>query len=154
MAKGSLGCQNGKGGQRLKSLDQAARKSDVGEVTVEPGPPFSPSSPAPHTHAYRAYVRRPTHSSRQEGAKVCLMSPEQLQKKFPWINTEGVALASYGEPCLERGSEVEGCLRVRGPSTPQPSQGGRLPSWPAGPAPGQASSLPFRRIQLWCSWSM
>ncbi|XP_065737540.1 FAD-dependent oxidoreductase domain-containing protein 1 isoform X7 [Phocoena phocoena] len=33
---------------------------------------------------------------RQEGAKVCLMSPEQLQKKFPWINTEGVALASYG----------------------------------------------------------
>ncbi|KAM5226175.1 FAD-dependent oxidoreductase domain-containing protein 1 isoform 3-T3 [Hipposideros larvatus] len=33
---------------------------------------------------------------RQEGAKVCLMSPEQLQNKFPWINTEGVALASYG----------------------------------------------------------
>ncbi|XP_004862654.1 FAD-dependent oxidoreductase domain-containing protein 1 isoform X3 [Heterocephalus glaber] len=33
---------------------------------------------------------------RQEGAKISLMSPEQLQKKFPWINTEGVALASYG----------------------------------------------------------
>ncbi|XP_054435404.1 FAD-dependent oxidoreductase domain-containing protein 1 [Pteronotus mesoamericanus] len=33
---------------------------------------------------------------RQEGAKVCLMSPEQLRSKFPWINTEGVALASYG----------------------------------------------------------
>ncbi|EDL25381.1 FAD-dependent oxidoreductase domain containing 1, isoform CRA_a, partial [Mus musculus] len=33
---------------------------------------------------------------RQEGAKVCLMSPEQLQTKFPWINVEGVALASYG----------------------------------------------------------
>ncbi|XP_073760053.1 FAD-dependent oxidoreductase domain-containing protein 1 isoform X5 [Callorhinus ursinus] len=33
---------------------------------------------------------------RQEGAKVCLMSPEQLRNKFPWINTEGVALASYG----------------------------------------------------------
>ncbi|XP_033717716.1 FAD-dependent oxidoreductase domain-containing protein 1 isoform X2 [Tursiops truncatus] len=33
---------------------------------------------------------------RQEGAKVCLMSPEQLRKKFPWMNTEGVALASYG----------------------------------------------------------
>ncbi|XP_036210149.1 FAD-dependent oxidoreductase domain-containing protein 1 isoform X5 [Myotis myotis] len=33
---------------------------------------------------------------RQEGAKVCLMSPEQLQNKFPWINTDGVALASYG----------------------------------------------------------
>ncbi|XP_059873679.1 FAD-dependent oxidoreductase domain-containing protein 1 isoform X2 [Delphinus delphis] len=31
-----------------------------------------------------------------EGAKVCLMSPEQLRKKFPWMNTEGVALASYG----------------------------------------------------------
>ncbi|XP_015426823.1 PREDICTED: FAD-dependent oxidoreductase domain-containing protein 1 isoform X2 [Myotis davidii] len=35
-------------------------------------------------------------SLRQEGAKVCLMSPEQLQNKFPWINTDGVALASYG----------------------------------------------------------
>ncbi|XP_069902317.1 FAD-dependent oxidoreductase domain-containing protein 1 isoform X6 [Globicephala melas] len=33
---------------------------------------------------------------RQQGAKVCLMSPEQLRKKFPWMNTEGVALASYG----------------------------------------------------------
>ncbi|XP_039110831.1 FAD-dependent oxidoreductase domain-containing protein 1 [Hyaena hyaena] len=33
---------------------------------------------------------------RQEGAKVSLMSPEQLRNKFPWINTEGVALASYG----------------------------------------------------------
>lgn len=33
---------------------------------------------------------------RQEGAKIYLMSPEQLQNKFPWINTEGVALASYG----------------------------------------------------------
>ncbi|XP_019276899.1 FAD-dependent oxidoreductase domain-containing protein 1 isoform X2 [Panthera pardus] len=32
----------------------------------------------------------------KEGAKVCLMSPEQLRNKFPWINTEGVALASYG----------------------------------------------------------
>ncbi|XP_060160252.1 FAD-dependent oxidoreductase domain-containing protein 1 isoform X4 [Globicephala melas] len=31
-----------------------------------------------------------------QGAKVCLMSPEQLRKKFPWMNTEGVALASYG----------------------------------------------------------
>lgn len=25
------------------------------------------------------------------------MSPEQLRNKFPWINVEGVALASYGE---------------------------------------------------------
>ncbi|XP_071068509.1 FAD-dependent oxidoreductase domain-containing protein 1 isoform X7 [Dasypus novemcinctus] len=38
----------------------------------------------------------PHISLRQEGAKVCLMSPEQLRNKFPWINTEGVALASYG----------------------------------------------------------
>lgn len=29
------------------------------------------------------------------------MSPEQLQNKFPWINTEGVALASYGEVHLQ-----------------------------------------------------
>lgn len=29
------------------------------------------------------------------------MSPEQLQNKFPWINTEGVALASYGEAHLQ-----------------------------------------------------
>uniref|UniRef100_A0A5F8GBY0 FAD-dependent oxidoreductase domain-containing protein 1 n=1 Tax=Monodelphis domestica TaxID=13616 RepID=A0A5F8GBY0_MONDO len=33
---------------------------------------------------------------RQEGAKVCLLSPKQLKNKFPWINTDGVALASYG----------------------------------------------------------
>uniref|UniRef100_A0A7N4PD97 FAD-dependent oxidoreductase domain-containing protein 1 n=1 Tax=Sarcophilus harrisii TaxID=9305 RepID=A0A7N4PD97_SARHA len=33
---------------------------------------------------------------RQEGAKVCLLSPKQLKDKFPWINTEGIALASYG----------------------------------------------------------
>ncbi|KAM9763821.1 FAD-dependent oxidoreductase domain-containing protein 1 isoform 2-T2 [Dama dama] len=41
-------------------------------------------------------MERNVKMQRQEGAKVCLMSPEQLQKKFPWINTEGVALASYG----------------------------------------------------------
>lgn len=34
---------------------------------------------------------------------MCLMSPEQLRNKFPWINTEGVALASYGEACLHGG---------------------------------------------------
>ncbi|XP_043308332.1 FAD-dependent oxidoreductase domain-containing protein 1 isoform X2 [Cervus canadensis] len=43
-----------------------------------------------------AIMERNVKMQRQEGAKVCLMSPEQLQKKFPWINTEGVALASYG----------------------------------------------------------
>ncbi|NWZ24140.1 FXRD1 protein, partial [Asarcornis scutulata] len=33
---------------------------------------------------------------RQEGAKVALLSPSQLKAKFPWINTEDVAVASYG----------------------------------------------------------
>lgn len=34
---------------------------------------------------------------RLAGAKVSLLSPTQVKEKFPWINTEGVALASYGE---------------------------------------------------------
>lgn len=79
---------------------------------MEPGPILLP----PYTHP--AHIRRPAHFSRQEGAKVCLMSPEQLQKKFPWINTEGVALASYGEACLQRVSGVEGHLRL-GVSAPR-----------------------------------
>ncbi|XP_054854000.1 FAD-dependent oxidoreductase domain-containing protein 1 [Eublepharis macularius] len=33
---------------------------------------------------------------RTEGAEVSLLSPAQLKKKFPWLNTDGVALASYG----------------------------------------------------------
>ncbi|XP_069804455.1 FAD-dependent oxidoreductase domain-containing protein 1 isoform X2 [Dendropsophus ebraccatus] len=33
---------------------------------------------------------------REQGAKVSLLSPDQLKKKFPWINTQDVALASYG----------------------------------------------------------
>ncbi|NP_001087061.1 FAD-dependent oxidoreductase domain-containing protein 1 [Xenopus laevis] len=33
---------------------------------------------------------------RECGAQVTLMLPDQLKKKFPWINTNGVALASYG----------------------------------------------------------
>ncbi|NXW69558.1 FXRD1 protein, partial [Hirundo rustica] len=33
---------------------------------------------------------------RDEGAQVTLMSPTQLKTKFPWINTEDVAVASYG----------------------------------------------------------
>ncbi|KAM4650855.1 FAD-dependent oxidoreductase domain-containing protein 1 [Discoglossus pictus] len=33
---------------------------------------------------------------RELGAQVSLLSPDQLQKKFPWISTHGVALASYG----------------------------------------------------------
>ncbi|NXC53231.1 FXRD1 protein, partial [Aleadryas rufinucha] len=33
---------------------------------------------------------------RDEGAQVALLSPTQLKAKFPWINTEDVAVASYG----------------------------------------------------------
>ncbi|XP_061104210.1 FAD-dependent oxidoreductase domain-containing protein 1 isoform X1 [Conger conger] len=36
------------------------------------------------------------NTQRYAGAKVTLLSPTQLKEKFPWINTEGVALASYG----------------------------------------------------------
>ncbi|XP_076875401.1 FAD-dependent oxidoreductase domain-containing protein 1 [Brachyhypopomus gauderio] len=35
-------------------------------------------------------------TQRDHGAKVTLLSPTQLQDRFPWLNTEGVALASYG----------------------------------------------------------
>ncbi|XP_075184707.1 FAD-dependent oxidoreductase domain-containing protein 1 isoform X2 [Anomaloglossus baeobatrachus] len=33
---------------------------------------------------------------REQGAKVTLLSPDQLKRKFPWISTQDVALASYG----------------------------------------------------------
>ncbi|NXQ35858.1 FXRD1 protein, partial [Alaudala cheleensis] len=33
---------------------------------------------------------------RDEGVQVALLSPTQLKTKFPWINTEDVAVASYG----------------------------------------------------------
>ncbi|KAJ7996863.1 hypothetical protein DPEC_G00222930 [Dallia pectoralis] len=33
---------------------------------------------------------------RYAGAKVALLSPTQLKENFPWINTDGVVLASYG----------------------------------------------------------
>ncbi|KAM6238418.1 FAD-dependent oxidoreductase domain-containing protein 1 [Porphyrio hochstetteri] len=33
---------------------------------------------------------------REEGVQVALLSPTQLKAKFPWIDTEGVAVASYG----------------------------------------------------------
>lgn len=35
-------------------------------------------------------------TQRHAGAKVVLLSPSQLKERFPWINTEGVALASLG----------------------------------------------------------
>lgn len=44
-----------------------------------------------------AHIMEENYSTqRYAGAKVSLMSPSQLKEKFPWINTEGVALASYG----------------------------------------------------------
>ena len=30
------------------------------------------------------------------GAKIQLLTPRMLKEKFPWIETDGVALASYG----------------------------------------------------------
>ncbi|XP_060124352.1 FAD-dependent oxidoreductase domain-containing protein 1 isoform X2 [Zootoca vivipara] len=33
---------------------------------------------------------------RKEGAEISLLSPAQLKKKYPWLNTDGVALASIG----------------------------------------------------------
>uniref|UniRef100_A0A8C5WKN0 FAD-dependent oxidoreductase domain-containing protein 1 n=1 Tax=Leptobrachium leishanense TaxID=445787 RepID=A0A8C5WKN0_9ANUR len=35
-------------------------------------------------------------AQREQGAQVALLAAEQLKKKFPWICTDGVALASYG----------------------------------------------------------
>ncbi|XP_077448178.1 FAD-dependent oxidoreductase domain-containing protein 1 isoform X2 [Stigmatopora argus] len=35
-------------------------------------------------------------AQRSAGAQVALLSPTQLQEKFPWLNTQDVALASYG----------------------------------------------------------
>lgn len=30
------------------------------------------------------------------GASVLLLEPQELQRKFPWLNTEGIKLASLG----------------------------------------------------------
>lgn len=35
-------------------------------------------------------------TQRDAGAKVVLLSPSQLKERFPWVNTDGVALASFG----------------------------------------------------------
>ncbi|XP_044227478.1 FAD-dependent oxidoreductase domain-containing protein 1 [Thunnus albacares] len=44
-----------------------------------------------------AHIMEENYSTqRYAGAKVSLLSPTQLKEKFPWINTDGVALASYG----------------------------------------------------------
>ncbi|XP_034406928.1 FAD-dependent oxidoreductase domain-containing protein 1 [Cyclopterus lumpus] len=44
-----------------------------------------------------AHIMEENYSTqRSAGAKVSLLSPAQLKHKFPWINTAGVGLASYG----------------------------------------------------------
>uniref|UniRef100_A0A669F7G1 FAD-dependent oxidoreductase domain-containing protein 1 n=1 Tax=Oreochromis niloticus TaxID=8128 RepID=A0A669F7G1_ORENI len=44
-----------------------------------------------------AHIMEENYSTqRYAGAKVSLLSPTQLKEKFPWLNTEGVVLASYG----------------------------------------------------------
>ncbi|KAM8834741.1 FAD-dependent oxidoreductase domain-containing protein 1 isoform 1-T2 [Synchiropus picturatus] len=44
-----------------------------------------------------AHIMEENHrTQRSNGAQVSLLSPTQLKEKFPWINTEGVVLASYG----------------------------------------------------------
>ncbi|KAM8741054.1 FAD-dependent oxidoreductase domain-containing protein 1 [Acanthopagrus schlegelii] len=44
-----------------------------------------------------AHIMEENYSiQRNAGAKVRLLSPTQLKDKFPWINTDGVVLASYG----------------------------------------------------------
>lgn len=90
--------------ENLGSLGQRCDTNEAGSPLVELGSLLPLCNPRP-TPCTQLRV-----SLRQEGAKVCLMSPEQLRNKFPWINTEGVALGSYGEACLQRGSGVEGCL--------------------------------------------
>ncbi|XP_062870739.1 FAD-dependent oxidoreductase domain-containing protein 1 [Trichomycterus rosablanca] len=35
-------------------------------------------------------------TQRDTGAKVMLLSPTQLKERFPWVNTDGIVLASYG----------------------------------------------------------
>nr|XP_006111305.1 FAD-dependent oxidoreductase domain-containing protein 1 isoform X1 [Pelodiscus sinensis]XP_006111306.1 FAD-dependent oxidoreductase domain-containing protein 1 isoform X1 [Pelodiscus sinensis]XP_025039655.1 FAD-dependent oxidoreductase domain-containing protein 1 isoform X1 [Pelodiscus sinensis] len=43
-----------------------------------------------------AILEENVHVQRDQGAKVSLLSPTQLKKKYPWLNTDGVAVASYG----------------------------------------------------------
>ncbi|XP_033490572.2 FAD-dependent oxidoreductase domain-containing protein 1 [Epinephelus lanceolatus] len=44
-----------------------------------------------------AHITEENYSTqRSAGAKVSLLSPTQVKEKFPWINTDSVALASYG----------------------------------------------------------
>lgn len=76
---------------------------------------------------------------------MCLMSPEQLRNKFPWINTDGVALASYGEAGSQRAS---GCGHLGWkPRHPAATSLSNASLWPAGP-PQAMPALFFRGIGL------
>ena len=35
-------------------------------------------------------------SFREQGAKVELLGPKQLKQKFPWLNTDGIEMGSFG----------------------------------------------------------
>ncbi|XP_063464939.1 FAD-dependent oxidoreductase domain-containing protein 1 isoform X7 [Pan paniscus] len=61
-----------------------------------PGPPVQPLGLPLAGFRKGCCSHGEQRESAEEGAKVSLMSPDQLRNKFPWINTEGVALASYG----------------------------------------------------------
>lgn len=86
--------------ENLGDLGQRSDPNEAGSPLSGLGSLLLPLCTPPFSHT----CTQPHISLRQEGAKVCLMSPEQLRNKFPWINPEGVALASYGEACLQRGS--------------------------------------------------
>lgn len=48
------------------------------------------------TESNAAVLEENYRIQREEGAKVVLLTPTKLKEKFPWLNTDGVALASYG----------------------------------------------------------
>lgn len=94
---GRLGLDTLSKEENLGGLGQRSDPNEAGSLLVELGSLLLLLCTPPLSHT----CTQPRISLRQEGAKVCLMSPEQLRNKFPWINPEGVALASYGEACLQ-----------------------------------------------------
>ncbi|XP_053126241.1 FAD-dependent oxidoreductase domain-containing protein 1 isoform X2 [Hemicordylus capensis] len=48
------------------------------------------------TEERAAILEENVQIQRMEGAEISLLSPAQLKKKYPWLNTDGVALASCG----------------------------------------------------------
>ncbi|NXL54182.1 FXRD1 protein, partial [Podilymbus podiceps] len=90
---------------------------------------------------------------REEGAQVALLSPTQLKEKFPWIDTEDVAVASYGledegwfDPwtflnALRRKATSLGVYSCSGEVRGE-EEGGRA-GYPPPPPPGTSPSQPF-----------